>query len=488
MWPTLLSCNRKVQLVEPIQLQEHNFDKNCRYLMKLFPQDSDVVLYETGFEDDFLGRQQLSKQLSELVERIESPMVIALDDSWGAGKSYFLKRWVGAHQRENDGTALTVYFDAFENDYLSEPLVSLITAVNERVSDKEQPTIEKWKAVATKLAKPTFGVALSLATFGAKQHLDEIGDVLVEAISAEAKDAAYDLWDVEQERRSAMISFKNLLIQLTEDGTVPIVIVIDELDRCRPDYALLVLEVIKHFFSVPKVHFILGVNGKALENSVKARYGGEIDAESYLRKFINLSFSLPRVLGPQGDERVQRLYARQLAADMSLPAKLSERCANLLSYVAEQNDVSLRDVGKVFSKMALLPKEAISEKKCEGWTDILCVILVSSVIAPKLHRRIVEANASMAEIREFLGASEIKTTAQIDGIHNREFEYDLSIWFWEVLYVCGFNTVDASRTQPDLETLESQVGSRFKSFGMQLVPQDIPAQIQKDWVEIFRIK
>src|SRR6056297_1012579 len=98
--------------------------------MKLFPQDNDVVLYETGFDDDVLERKAISKQLSELVERIEDPIVLALDDKWGSGKTFFLKRWVAAHAVENNGTATTIYFDAFENDYLTDPLVSIITAVS----------------------------------------------------------------------------------------------------------------------------------------------------------------------------------------------------------------------------------------------------------------------------------------------------------------------------------------------------------------------
>ena len=57
--------------------------------MKLFPQDNDVSLYETGFEVDVLERKLISKQLSDLVERIENPIVLALDDKWGSGKPTF---------------------------------------------------------------------------------------------------------------------------------------------------------------------------------------------------------------------------------------------------------------------------------------------------------------------------------------------------------------------------------------------------------------
>ena len=310
--------------------------------MKLFPQDGDVLLYETGFEADLLDRKLISKQLTELVDRIEDPIVLALDDKWGSGKTHFLKRWVTAHQKENGGRAITVYFDAFENDYLSDPLVSIIAALSERIPKEQKTTLEKWKKVATKLAKPTFGVALSLATFGAKQYLDEIGDVVADAAGSEAKDATKSLWDLERQRKDAVRLFKELLAKMTKDQAASIVIVIDELDRCRPDYALSVVEVIKHFFSVPNVHFILGINGDALQSSVKARYGADTDAERYLRKFISASFSLPRVLGPRGDENVVVRYANRLILDMGLPKKVSDRCVNLLSFVAAQNEVSLR--------------------------------------------------------------------------------------------------------------------------------------------------
>ena len=186
--------------------------------MKLFPQDNNIELYKTGFEDDVLDRHSISKQLSELVERIEDPMVLALDDKWGSGKTFFLKRWVAAHTEENDGTAKTIYFDAFENDYLTDPLVSIITAVSARISDKQSETVKKWKTVASKLAKPAFGIALSMATFGAKQYLDEIGDAIADVANGKAQDAVRDLWDIETERKNSMLEFRKLLSDLTQDA------------------------------------------------------------------------------------------------------------------------------------------------------------------------------------------------------------------------------------------------------------------------------
>jgi hypothetical protein len=357
--------------------------------------------------------------------------------------------------------------------------------VSGRIPKDQQSTVNKWKTVAAKLVKPTFGIALSLATFGAKQQLEEIGDVLVDAASSEAKDAAQQLWDTEKERKDAIKSFKELLVKLTKDESAPIVIVVDELDRCRPDYALLVLEVIKHFFAVPKVHFILGVNAEALENSVKARYGTDMDAEAYLRKFINVSFALPRAIGPEGGQSVIVRYATRLIADMNLPEKVPNRCIELLKHVATQNEVSLRDVGKVFSKIALLPKEVFGKNYHIGYINILCVLLVSSVVNPKLHKRLVSASASADEIREFIGATPIKTTKMIGGNYNSEYIHELAYWLVTILFCCG---PSAALDSEDMSLFKSNIGREFDSFGLsQGAAIKIPAQIQRDWVDVFRI-
>ena len=196
--------------------------------MKLYPEDTEVILYETGFDKDLLGRGGLSKQLSELIEKIESPIVFALDDKWGSGKTFFLKRWVGAHQIENQGTATTVYFDAFENDYMADPLVSLISAVSERISKSADGTLQRMKRAGSKLVRPAFNIALSLATFGAQQHVGEIGDAVVEAVSGEAEKASKNLWAAEEERKNAVVEFKELLTELVEQENSSIVIVVDE--------------------------------------------------------------------------------------------------------------------------------------------------------------------------------------------------------------------------------------------------------------------
>jgi predicted KAP-like P-loop ATPase len=133
--------------------------------MRFSPPDEDVELYKQGFDEDILNRVRAGKALSELLERIEDPLVVALDGRWGTGKTYFLKRWVGAHTLQNEGKATTVYFDAFAHDYLSDPLVALVGALSERTPKTRQTRLKRVQKAASKLAK-RLGRRLGGISFG----------------------------------------------------------------------------------------------------------------------------------------------------------------------------------------------------------------------------------------------------------------------------------------------------------------------------------
>jgi len=151
--------------------------------MRFMPPEPAVELYKDGFGiSDILLRTKVSKALSSLVGRIDDPVVIALDGRWGTGKSYFLKRWVGAHTEENGGSATTIYFDAFAHDYLSDPLPALVSALSERVPSSSAPRVDKLKKAAFKLVRPLARAGLAAATYGASEAFNGAGDVIAESL------------------------------------------------------------------------------------------------------------------------------------------------------------------------------------------------------------------------------------------------------------------------------------------------------------------
>ncbi len=84
-----------------------------------------------------------------------------------------------------------------------------------------------------------------------------------------------------------------LAASITEEDPKPLVFIIDELDRCRPNYSIEILEKAKHFFNVENIVFILGADKAQLGSSVKAIYGEGLNVNGYLRRFIDFDYLLP---------------------------------------------------------------------------------------------------------------------------------------------------------------------------------------------------
>ena len=279
----------------------------------------------TFADDDFLNRKPTGDQLTGLIKRIDSPLVIAVDGEWGSGKSHFLKCW-----KNDPAEDITkIYVDAFKQDYLDDPLIALVSALDEALETPtdtpttSQKAVGKMKKIAPILGRLALRTGISYATLGAVRNIDEYFAEDTES-DAEAtakgatKDASRELtkmtndfWSAENTRKSAMEAFREALVELTQPDddkkpTHKIAIIVDELDRCRPDYALNMIEVIKHFFEIDGINFVLGVNMSSLENSVKARYGAGIDGSRYLQKFVTVSLRLPSKAS--GGRPVQLLF------------------------------------------------------------------------------------------------------------------------------------------------------------------------------------
>lgn len=400
--------------------------------MHFLPPEHEVDLYKEGFgDDDLLERASFGESLSNFVEKVEDPLVIAIDGEWGQGKSFFLKRWVGAHTLQNNGKATMVYFDAFAHDYLDDPLIALVGVVTDRItelSQKAKSVSEKvqgtWKSVqraATKLAKPLtkIGVSaalagLSVATAGLSDAGKTIADAIIDSTSKEGQELLDQYWKSEDGKRNAMKEFRDMLKDFVEANRVEnkqgketnsLIIVIDELDRCRPDYALSVLEIIKHLFNVKGVQFILGVNLEALGHSVSKRYGEKIDSERYLRRFVNIIFELPTNMNNPTNKAAVVEYANKICRLMKVDEDLGAVLCQNIELAASSNKIQIRDVGTIFSRAALVPGKFSGISF--GYTEIIACLLVSSIVNKALYNEFLNGSVTVERLLEYYGASEI---------------------------------------------------------------------------------
>lgn len=342
--------------------------------MRLTPKEPDINIGVDGFaEHDQLGRKDTGDKLSRLVENLESPTVIALDGSWGSGKSFFLKCWCGEHmKKENGNKAEVIYFDAFEHDFLDDPLIALTMAISKELEPDSlrEKVWSKAKEAVPMLSRLVVRTGVGVMTGGLVQNADQMAEGVIKAVTKVAAGVVSDeanslinsssFWEEEQGKLAAMKAFKEALQSLVtvseeDEPAKPLVIIIDELDRCRPDYALSMLEVMKHFFAVDGVHFVLGVNLKELENSVKARYGQGIKAGQYLQKFVHVKMPIEKPRTDFGDPSDYSLYFNSVVAELGIGKHnlYVHHVKSLLAMINYHNKLSLRDVERIATLCAV---------------------------------------------------------------------------------------------------------------------------------------
>lgn len=264
----------------------------------------DIAIPEDNpFANCKLGREPYAKILSQIVNAYSDGFVLAINNEWGAGKTTFVKMW--QQQLKNEGFQ-TFYFNAWENDFDSNPLVALMSELEILTNSKSKKDFKKLLAKGAVLISHT-APAIVKSIF--ESHL---GKTAINAVENATKASTKILEDEIKEYASKKKTIAEFRMELEKfigqtESNKPLIFIVDELDRCKPTYAVEVLEQIKHFFSVPGIVFVLSIDKKHLASAVKGFYGSEqIDSEEYLRRFIDLEYSIPK---PTSKAFIKYLFA-----------------------------------------------------------------------------------------------------------------------------------------------------------------------------------
>ena len=395
--------------------------------MRLFPPPFEVTLDE-GFspERDLFGRAPIAEGLTRLVGSLDQPIVLALDGDWGSGKTTFLRFWTGELRKAGFPV---VFFDAFQNDYADDAFIALAGEVFALVEQKNKGQSKEARKFASKavnagkvLLRSGLKVGVKVATMGALNAADF--DDLAEAVANESADVfdanIGEMITKQSLHRSAIEEFKNALSDLPallappqEGGEQqPLIFIIDELDRCRPAFALALLERVKHFFSVPNVHFVLGMNSDQLSNSVKAVYGSGIDARTYLQKFIHLTWTLSQ-RERYASDRARGKYVRYLVKAMEFQGKDAQAAGEALSFagaIAERRSLSFRTIERVMAVIALAvattPESQLRVPPLVGGLALM------KVLEPSLFIKAKEGRLTWSEASAFLILEELQKDAE----------------------------------------------------------------------------
>lgn len=262
-------------------------------------------------DSDIFSRRDLASRLTGLFEHLEGGSVCILDGRWGSGKSTFVKQWA-AELRKAGRPA--VYFDAFAADYIESPFEAIAAAFISEAARAGKTDDVKYRnflksaaAVGRMVSVVAAKVGVKAATLGVIgnsefEALDGLKDIVVEGTAELTEKAVEQMLESHAESvakfeklKKALADLPYLLRENSEENNNSLIIFIDELDRCRPDFSLGILETLKHFFRAENLHFVLVTNRNYLELSVAHRYGSGLAAGEYLEKFFDFSvqFDVP---------------------------------------------------------------------------------------------------------------------------------------------------------------------------------------------------
>lgn len=383
--------------------------------IRLAPKPPEIGDLDGFDKHDLFYAKRMGQRLADIVCDLEGPAVIAIDGSWGTGKTTFVRQWAGVLRQRRH---LVVYFDAFEHDHLNDPFMALFTHLLKARATPDDPILMTHKnkliRAVTPLMKPILGSVADAALRQASMGLVDPEDMRKRIDNVNAKELsgpqAVVAEAVEQIERQAgcVNAFRKALSDCvsqlghsneanTESNAIaPLVFIVDELDRCRPSYALRLLERIKHVFSADNVCFVLVTNVDSLAAMAEKTYGFK-NGRDYLQKFYHRRIDITTVLGRE-TQSPAGAYMDHLAAGLGMGRSTGRYDRIVLDNLIRVHDVSLRGQERVMASFGLVYESA-------GYTEykiMAASLCVMRLVRPDLFAAAKKGPIPYADTKQFL--------------------------------------------------------------------------------------
>lgn len=244
------------------------------------------ITKEDPYLNDKLERKSVGETLKSIIDIYGSQgCVLAINGEWGTGKTTFIKMW--EKDLLNSGYEV-LFYNAWETDYIADPVITIVHKLLELVSEDSK----EYKGLKSLLGKLVVDVTKDFGS-NVLRNISKFAPNTVDELENIASAYISNIFEQKHNIDALKKELKSFINEHAEKH--PIVFFIDELDRCNPHYAVSVLETIKHLFEESNVVFVLAINRTALCAAIKGYYGSDsIDAEEYLRRFIDFEYHLPK--------------------------------------------------------------------------------------------------------------------------------------------------------------------------------------------------
>jgi hypothetical protein len=371
-------------------------------------------------ETDLFDLSSFANRLEFFIQEehffVDGSLVLSLEAPFGSGKSTFLEMWVNRLQTklESGGEGVPVVpilLNAWQDDYYGDALVALLHAFTSKLgSVRGEPAqaarIKKMKDAAKDVAWFIVGLGNALAG-GAPGEAGKLAEEKHEARTPRRP----DFIKLFGEKQKAISDLKAALSQVFDGQHLRALVVVDELDRCRPDYAVQYLEAIKHVFDIPGLTFVLGVDIEQLKCSVKTLFG-DLNFQEYYRKFAHRNIPLPQ---PEKNEianlvnhYIERYVHGSTAEGISRKTrlKLDSDMHGILVQTISVFHLTPRQVQDAFRILGHLTAKAKDSYSQINWGIASATIFVLGIKSthPSLYDRFKKGEPALHEIAELIKA------------------------------------------------------------------------------------
>lgn len=239
-----------------------------------------------AYTEDLLGRKDDVDKFAAFLKEEYCPVSVAVDGEWGSGKTFFVKQV--AYRLDEDPLddpkkCLTVYYDAWENDNDCDPILSIVDCIA-RAAEKK-----KGISVGAIMAD-----ILDIAAEGLNNPSLRWNQVFRDKNPKHDTKSDFSHYETEPINKQVKNKLKEIYDSIIKKPDERLIIFVDELDRCKPDFVVSVLERIEHYISLDnRVRIVFSVNRKQLEHIIRDYYGDNFDAENYLKRFLISSTKIP---------------------------------------------------------------------------------------------------------------------------------------------------------------------------------------------------
>ncbi|WP_294316812.1 P-loop NTPase fold protein [uncultured Chryseobacterium sp.] len=402
------------------------------------------------FKNCLFNREKYADILNKVISNYNKNIVMAVNSEWGTGKSTFLRMW---QQKLTNTGFLTVYFNAWENDFEDEPLTALLGELS-AIQPSSKKNFDKVLDVAKNFAIEFLPAA---AKGIAKKYISEDAIDIVESgldgSSALVKKLLVDY----SVKKVSLIKFREEIGKVIKNLSPnrPLVFFIDELDRCRPNYAVSILEKIKHFFNVSNIIFVLAIDKEQLSHSVCGVYNSEkINSKEYLRRFIDIEYSMPNDSKENYVKYLINYY--QINEDLQNNDKHFRTKEEDQFYHLIWNLFHGFNLRKLEKTLGLIKLSLISVNSEKIYPEIHLLLIYLKLEKPDLYNKILKKKFSMSEFyKELNDLTSFYLKLEV-GIEILEFH--------AIMMICYGNYLSPTALNEFIHSAVAEVQSLIQSF------------------------